>query len=156
MGNNEKNELLLPCKPCNCGLSLMAEEPESRSGSAVLQNRMTFTGVLRGALGMVIAAGEKGSWEQLPALPEPAALSGSTAGTQVNPECESTPECPCKEAWEHWVSLYGSSAPHLLGDGVLLIPVGFNTEMLISVKVFFWLLTPRSYAMDLVDLGAAC
>lgn len=68
---------------------------------------------------MVIAAGEKGSWEQLPALPEPMALSGSTAGAQVNPECESTPECPYKEAWEQWVSLHGSSAPHLLGDGVL-------------------------------------
>lgn len=68
---------------------------------------------------MEIAAGEKGRCEQLPALPEPMALSGSTTGAQVNPEYESTPQCSCKEAWEHWVSLHGSSALHLLGDGVL-------------------------------------
>lgn len=121
---------------------------------------MTFTGVLRGALGMEIAAGEKGRCEQLPALPEPMARSGSTAGAQVNPEHGSTPQCSCKEAWEHWVSLHGSSALHLLGDGVLPM-------LRISCKLqhrnahfgaggfFLWLLTPQRYAMDLVDVGAA-
>lgn len=100
---------------------------------------------------MEVVAGKKGSWEQLPALPEPMALSRSTAGVQVNPECESTPGCPCMEVLP---------PPYLLGDGVLpMLRISCRLQHRnahFSDGGFFWLLTPWRYVMDLVDVGADC